>query len=76
VGRVFDTAILPIVGFLFLPWTTMMYVLVFPRAVGLDWLGWASPCWPTRIAVRRTMRGRSQMQGYQTPPPQPPMTPP
>ena len=35
----FDTVLLPILGFLFLPWTTMMYVLVFPQGIeGLDWL--------------------------------------
>ena len=28
----FDNAIVPILGFLFLPWTTVMYVLVFPQA--------------------------------------------
>ncbi|HJT64754.1 MAG TPA: hypothetical protein VJ839_08295 [Candidatus Limnocylindria bacterium] len=30
----FDNAIVPILGFLFLPWTTLMYVLVAPQ--GLD----------------------------------------
>ncbi|GAA4797146.1 hypothetical protein GCM10023200_36650 [Actinomycetospora chlora] len=31
--------VLPILGFLFLPWTTLVYVLVAPGGVvGLDWL--------------------------------------
>ena len=35
----FDTFIWPLLGFLFLPWTTIMYVLVFPGGIeGLDWL--------------------------------------
>jgi hypothetical protein len=34
----FDTFIWPLLGFLFLPWTTLMYVLVFPGGVeGFDW---------------------------------------
>jgi hypothetical protein len=35
----FDTAIVPILGFVLAPWTTLMYVLVAPGGVnGLDWL--------------------------------------
>ncbi len=36
----FESTILwPIVGFLFAPWTTLAYLLVFPRGVnGLEWL--------------------------------------
>lgn len=35
----FDTAIWPLLGFVFAPWTTMMYVLVSPAGItGLDWL--------------------------------------
>src|ERR1044072_4694422 len=40
----FDTSILPFLGFLFLPWTTLMYVLVSPGGLdGLDllWIGLA-----------------------------------
>jgi hypothetical protein len=38
-GATFDTVIWPLVGFLFVPWTTLMYVLVFPGGVdGLDWV--------------------------------------
>lgn len=37
---IFDNPILPILGFLFLPWTTLMYVLVAPQGVeGIDVLG-------------------------------------
>ncbi|MEN8614087.1 hypothetical protein ABFB09_02210 [Dehalogenimonas sp. THU2] len=35
----FDTFLIPIVGFLLLPWTTLAYVLVFPGGVeGLDFV--------------------------------------
>ena len=35
----FDTFIWPLLGFLFLPWTTLVYVLVFPGGIdGFDWL--------------------------------------
>ena len=35
----FDSVIWPILGIIFLPWTTLMYVLVFPGGIiGFDWL--------------------------------------
>jgi hypothetical protein len=35
----FDNIILPILGFLFLPWTTLAYVLVFQGGLSaLDWI--------------------------------------
>jgi hypothetical protein len=35
----FDTFIWPFLGFIFLPWTTLMYVLVFPGGIdGFDWV--------------------------------------
>jgi hypothetical protein len=37
--RAFDTFIWPLLGFIFLPWTTLAYVLIFPGGVvGFDWL--------------------------------------
>ena len=33
----FNTWIWPLLGLIFLPWTTLMYVIVFP-VIGLDWL--------------------------------------
>lgn len=41
-GTTFDTFIWPFLGFLFAPWTTLMYVLVYPGGIDtLDilWLG-------------------------------------
>ena len=38
-ARTFPNFWLPLVGSLFLPWTTIAYVLVFPGGItGLDWL--------------------------------------
>ena len=35
----FDNFFWPLLGFLFLPWTTLMYVVVFPGGVnGFDWV--------------------------------------
>lgn len=35
----FDTFLWPLLGIIFVPWTTLMYLLVFPGGVtGLDWL--------------------------------------
>jgi hypothetical protein len=35
----FGTLLVPFLGFLFLPWTTLTYVLVAPAGVvGLDWV--------------------------------------
>jgi hypothetical protein len=35
----FDTFIWPFLGFLFLPWVTLMYVIVFPGGIdGFDWV--------------------------------------
>jgi hypothetical protein len=37
--RAFDTFVWPLLGAIFLPWTTLAYVLVFPLGVtGIDWL--------------------------------------
>ncbi|HEY8199596.1 MAG TPA: hypothetical protein VIF44_07460 [Candidatus Limnocylindrales bacterium] len=38
-NQAFDTFIWPLLGFLFLPWVTLVYVLVFPGGVdGFDWV--------------------------------------
>ena len=37
--RAFDTFVWPLLGAIFLPWTTLAYVVVFPGGVtGFDWL--------------------------------------
>ena len=40
----FDTFLWPLLGFLVAPWTTLMYVLVFPAGInGFDWI-WLGLC--------------------------------
>ena len=35
----FDTFIVPLLGLIFLPWTTLMYLLVFPNGMGaFEWI--------------------------------------
>jgi len=56
----FDTFIWPLLGFIFLPWVTLAYVLVFPGGIeGFDWIwlglallldlsSWAGGGWTNR----------------------------
>jgi hypothetical protein len=37
INAAFNTFIWPLLGLIFVPWTTLMYTLVYP-IVGLDWL--------------------------------------
>ncbi|HNS03623.1 MAG TPA: hypothetical protein PKM78_14725 [Anaerolineae bacterium] len=59
----FQGFLMPLLGFIFVPWTTMMYVLVFPGGVtGFDWL-WlglgllADIAWWSGAAARRRVPG-------------------
>lgn len=38
VGTAFNSIVWPILGIIFLPWTTLMYVLLVPFGGTLDWL--------------------------------------
>lgn len=59
----FQSALWPILGIIFVPWTTMMYVLVFPGGVtGLDWLWlglglFADIAWYSGAAKRKSVPG-------------------
>ena len=60
----FDTFIVPLLGFIFLPWTTLIYVVVQPGGLtGLDvfWVGlgvvidvlkWAGGAWGNRGQIQ------------------------
>jgi hypothetical protein len=55
----------PVLGLIFLPWTTIMYVLVAPLGiVGLDWL-WLALAVVADIASYGGGVGRRQLPGYQ-----------
>ncbi len=37
-ARVFDNLLVPVLGFLLLPWTTLMYIVAAPGGIGgLEW---------------------------------------
>jgi len=40
VSRSFDTWIWPLLGLIFLPWTTLLYILVAAPAGGISFWGW------------------------------------
>jgi hypothetical protein len=65
----FDTFILPLLGFLFVPWTTLMYVLVAPLGIeGLDWL-WLGLALVADVAsyAGGAVGGRGRVPGYGSP---------
>lgn len=39
-SRAFNSFIVGFLGFIFLPWTTLMYVLVYRPVVGVSGFGW------------------------------------
>ncbi len=55
----------PILGIIFLPWTTIMYVIVAPSGVaGLDWL-WLGIMLAGDIASYVGGAGRQRVPGYE-----------
>ena len=40
VSRAYDGWILPVLGLIFLPWTTLLYALVYSPVHGVSFLGW------------------------------------
>jgi hypothetical protein len=67
----FDTFVWPLVGFLFLPWTTLMYVGVAPLGVsGFDWF-WLVLAFIVDIASYSgsAYGNRDKIKSYGTPTP-------
>jgi hypothetical protein len=65
----FDTFFIPLLGFLFLPWTTLMFVLVSPLGIdGLDWL-WLGLALAADVAsyAGGAIGGRGRVPGYGAP---------
>ena len=63
--QAFDNFLWPLLGFIFVPWTTLMYVLVFPGGIdGFDWVWLALGLildigWWTGSAARKRVPGYS-----------------
>jgi hypothetical protein len=65
-SAVFDTFLLPFLGFMFLPWTTLMYVVVGIGGItGWDWL-WIGLAVFADIAsyAGGAVGGRGRVPGY------------
>ncbi len=63
---VFDSFFLPLLGFLFLPWTTLMYVIVAPGGlIGFDWL-WIALSVAADVGsyASGAIGGRGRVPGY------------
>lgn len=55
----------PVLGIIFLPWTTLMYVIVAPGGmVGWDWL-WVGLMLAADIASYASGAGRRRIPGYE-----------
>ena len=64
----FENFLVPLLGFIFLPWTTMMYVAVFPGGVSwFDWI-WLGLGILADISTYsgNAYRNRNQFPGYAT----------
>ena len=60
----FSSFIWPLLGFLFVPWTTLMYVIVFP-ITGFDWIWLAIALFADIGSYTGGAYGnRNQMPGY------------
>ena len=64
--RAFDTFIWPFLGFIFIPWTTLMFVAVAPfgNVEGWDWFWLAIGLFGDLMSLAGGYRGRSSVPGY------------
>ncbi|HEU5348159.1 MAG TPA: hypothetical protein VFU63_06065 [Ktedonobacterales bacterium] len=69
VTRAFDTFILPLLGIIFLPFTTLMYVLVWAPGYGVTGFGWLLVILGLLIDIGAyggsAYSNRNRMPGYQ-----------
>ena len=69
VNAAFDTFIFPLLGLIFLPYTTIMYVLVWNPVGGVhgwDWLWIALGVWLDFMKWSRIAQNRKNIPGYST----------
>jgi hypothetical protein len=67
----FSTFIWPLLGFVFLPWTTLMYVSVYPGGVeGFDWVWMGLAVLADIVSYSSSAYGnRDRIRSYSTPTP-------
>jgi hypothetical protein len=71
INAAFDTFIWPLLGIIFVPYTTIMYVLVWSPitgVVGWDWLWIALGVWMDVMKWTRILENRKNIPGYSTEP--------
>ena len=66
IGLAFDTWIWPLLGFIFLPWTVLMYVIFFP-IYGFDWVFVGVGLLADIAGYVGSFRSRQQVPGYPGP---------
>jgi hypothetical protein len=64
VALAFNGWLVPLLGLIFLPWTTLLYVIVFPVAGVFDWLFLALALVADIAAYTGGFRSRRQVPGY------------
>ena len=60
-NAVFDTYLLPVLGIVFLPWTTLMFVFLGPGGItGFEWVWMGLACRRRLLLVRGRRGGRTR----------------
>jgi len=68
ISAAFNTFIWPLLGLIFLPWTTLMYLIVFPGGVvGWDWLWIGLSVAADVVSYGSSVYNRKQVPGYTGP---------
>jgi hypothetical protein len=62
VDRAFDTFVVPLLGLIFLPWTTLMYVLLWSPGQGVEGWEWILVALGLVVDIG-SVAGRGRMRG-------------
>ena len=68
INATFNTFIWPLLGLIFLPWTTLMYVIVYPGGIiGFDWVWIGLAVLADIVSYGGGAYNRKQVPGYTGP---------